>query len=285
MIRFFKDFVLGIGSCIEAVRIVFQRKLWIYFIVLALFSSLIVYGAFLLSQNLEVCDVCDYKDDDPQEYLLASFKLFINLLLAFLGLRLNKYFVLVLLPPMLARISERTEYFLTGNKYKFVWRLFIQDVVRGVKIALRNLLWEAGILLTWLALTLLLKVTFGINTPEWLTWVFGFVIGWYFYGYSMMDYTNERRRLDISDSTRFIRKHMGLTLAIGAVYSSMFLLNIDFSWFFDDNWLKHININLGVVFAPVICVVAATVGIHDLVDLSKNEFASSTNDVIEPTAE
>jgi len=74
----------------------------------------------------------------------------------------------------------------------------------------------------------------------------------------MMDYVNERRRLSIRKSVTFVREHAGFAIGNGFVFSLMFIIPYD----------------IGVILAPVLAVVAGTIGMHELVDLNKNPYAN-----------
>ena len=51
-----------------------------------------------------------------------------------------KYLVVIILSPLLAHLSQKTEQILTGNKYRFNLEQLIKDIRRGIRIALRNLI-------------------------------------------------------------------------------------------------------------------------------------------------
>ena len=44
----------------------------------------------------------------------------------------------------------------------------------------------------------------------------------YFYGFSFIDYSNERNKLSVKESVRFIRKNKGLSVGIGMIFSFCF---------------------------------------------------------------
>ena len=265
--RFFKELVLGVRMSIQGTKFIFQHRLWWAFFFSALVAGVSIYFGVLISEDILQYEIPnDVRDSLPKlTYAVAVW--FFKLLLLVMTFKLNKYIVLILLPPLLSKISERTEKIITGNTYKFSWAQLLADIKRSVRIAFNNFLWEAGLLLIWLILSLIFKQL------EVLQPYYSFLIGLYFYGFSMLDYTIERRRLGIEESKRFIRKHAGLAFGIGLVYSALFLIHIDFAWFYDSGIMKNIDINIGVVFAPIICVVGATFGLHELLDLSKNTYA------------
>ncbi len=268
--RFFKDLITGLGMCFYSVEFIFKNRLWPYFLYSALVAGVCIWLGFYVSQDALDHQIPDAARGDVLSLTWEVGKWFARLVLLIMLLKLNKYIVLVLLPPVLAKASERTEYLIAGTKYKFNLRQFLNDIKRSLKIAGTNFLWEAGLLLLFMFIALI----FGSLKP--LYPYYSFVIGFYFYGFSMLDYSLERRRLSMEESKRFIRHHMGLAVAIGLVYSALFLLHLDFGWFTDHPTLKNLDVNIGVIFAPVICVVAATRSVHKRVDLSTNPYANPT---------
>jgi CysZ protein len=121
----------------------------------------------------------------------------------------GKYLLLAALSPVLALLSEKSEEILTGNRIPFNLGQFIKDVGRGVLVALRNLFAELGML------TLLWLGTFIIPILAPLTVILAFLISSFYYGFSMIDYINERDRKGLRESFQFIRNHRGLTIALG----------------------------------------------------------------------
>lgn len=268
MIRFFKDFWLGLQSCYLGVKFVFKHNLWPFFIFSAVVAGLVLYLGVWNSE-----DVLNYEVEKGQSLIDLTIDVAIwlgKLLMLVMAISLNKYIVLMLLPPVLVKVSERTETILTGNKYKFNLRHFWDDIKRSVKIVINNFAWEAGFLIVGMIVFTI------VGAPPMIKLIYGFLVGLYFYGFSMMDYTLERMRLSVEDSKRFIRKHAGFAVGLGFVYSSMILfLTIKFEWFIEEGpgIMDEIKLYFGVIFAPIICVTAATLGIHKLVDLRTNEHA------------
>lgn len=138
----------------------------------------------------------------------------------FFYLKISKYIVLALISPVLALLSERTEELLTGAGYSFSLKNWIRDSLRGGVLALRNLLLElalgAALLLLQLLLALFAPILAVFILP--LLPVASFVVGAYFYGFSMLDYRNERRQMSIRESTVEIRKRKGLATGIGSIF-------------------------------------------------------------------
>jgi len=173
----------------------------------------------------------------------------------------------------------------TGNYYPFELKQTLHDVKRGVRIALRNIMWE------YIFFLLILIVAFvGWESPTtspifYLT----YLVGFFYYGFSFIDYINERRRLDIDQSIHFMRKHKGLAMAIGGVFSLMIFVPVDigqmfdFSNFLDDPFLHVFTFIWQLILwglasiAPILAITAATLAMHNLVDLNNNQWSKSTS--------
>jgi CysZ protein len=156
----------------------------------------------------------------------------------------------------MALLSEKTEKILTGNHYSFDAGQFIRDVVRGMVLAFRNLVIEIAIVgALWFLDTYLTLVAApaGVLLAPILA-ILSFFISSYFYGFSALDYTNERKRLSIGRSIRFIRDNKGLAVGNGLVFNLLFKVPF-----------------IGPTIATVTCTVAATIAIHEKDNKMPNE--------------
>lgn len=251
--KFFKQFKLAAESYLDAVRFIKDNKLWHYFIPPLILSGLIIFGGYLIEDNLK-----SYEIDNPETLrglmLEMMHMLWLNSLVL-MAYKLRKYIVFVVLSPLLTQLSMLVERKLTGNDYPFDWKQFGKDIVRAIRIAFGNFVIEYLIIAIWFVLALIIPYL------SYATPVFLFAIGCYFYGFGMMDYVNERRRLNISESVKFVRENSGLAIGNGAIFSAMFFIPYD----------------IGVIFAPVLAIIAATMAMHETVDLGKTEFAIKSN--------
>jgi CysZ protein len=127
------------------------------------------------------------------------------------------FVVLMLMSPVLAYASELTEQKTLGTDYPFNLIQLIKDIWRGVLIALRNLFIE----LFWMVL--MFFFTF-IPVVGWTSPIIMFFISSYYYGFSFLDYNNERKRLSVSESTRLIKKRKGIAIGVGALYAIFLLI-------------------------------------------------------------
>jgi CysZ protein len=251
---FFNDLGLGFSSHIKAVGFIAKHNLWLYFLwplLIAIglwvggFASTFYLGDLLTDKILAWINLDSEWEISWLEFirpLLSTVVSFIfKVLLFLLFASMLKYIVLIICSPILAILSERIDEILTGTKIPFDFGQFIKDMLRGILVTLRNMILE---FLIWLACLLFTLIPLLGWVLGWLTIPFRYIIGWYFLGFSMMDYSYERRRMKISEGVRFTRRHKGIAIANGFVFS--LLLMIPF---------------LGISIAPVLSCVAATLAV------------------------
>jgi CysZ protein len=258
--RFFKHFYFGIVSYFKAIAFIARHQLWFYFVFPLACSFLLFYFGYQLMGG-----AYSYELGNPgtiRELMWEMIKMILLYTLAVVSIELRKYIVLTVLSPVLGRVSLKTEELLTGNHYRFSLIQYWNDTKRALRIIFGNLVIQYAISLIWIIISLIFS---GLQqfTPAILI-----AIGFYFYGFGMIDYINERRRLNIDESVDFVRKHAGFAMAIGCVFSLLFLMPFKFS-----PAVSTILEIIGVTFAPILAIIAATIGMHDLVDLQKNKFA------------
>lgn len=282
MLKLFKDFGLGVSTAFQGFGFAFRNKMghfFIYplimtFIIARLGVEFIGYGVDNLSiwiratlgiKAVEIADQSWWEWETIKTFMANSADYILSAVLwivfYFLLHKTIKYAVLILMSPVMALISEKTEEVLTGNKYPFEWRQFAIDVWRGVRIATRNFFIETGIMIGLWTLNLIAFFFLGpfAGIMSLVTLVAGFLISSYFWGFSTMDYTNERRRLKLSESIEFIRANKGIAIGNGLIFA--LFLEIPF-----------IGAYLGPVFATVMCTTGATLAIHKRVDLGNKKY-------------
>lgn len=281
--NFIRHFVLGIKSYWKAVSYIREHKLYWYLPIPAALMLIIYYvgseiASWQASWDPELgCLECS----NMNETIWFMVKMLLSISLGLVLMKFAKYIVVIVLSPLLSILSQSVEKKLTNNKYPFSLRQTLHDVRRGIRIALRNVMWEYIFFLI-----ILIVSAFGWEEAHqspvfYLT----FVIGFFYYGFSFIDYINERRRLDIDQSIHFMRNHRGLAIAIGTIYSILILVPVDLGEMTNfTGFLDHPFETLGTVLlqlvlwflassAPILAIVAATLSMHELVDLNTNKFS------------
>lgn len=213
-------------------------------------------------------------------------KLLAEISIAMLLMQFTKYLVVTLMSPLLAFLSQKTENIITGNQYPFNRHQFWIDIKRGVKLAIRNMIWQYFFFL----IILFICNLFWDKPQDSILFYITYLIGFYYYGFSFLDYVNERRRLTMDESILFMRKHRGLTISVGLGFSMLILVPVNLSALYD--WHKISTAPIEVVsqftvhfflwfcasIAPILTSIAATLAMNDVVDLSANHFFSTSNE-------
>lgn len=269
----FKNFGIGFSAYGKAIELLFTKGLIWYMIFPILLNVL-----FLVFGWLGIGSLSDYIENWLQNSLkieknsfygaeyIAPLSTYLSgiasgvvwVLMKFIFFFVFAYFggyiVIICLSPVFAFLSEKTEEILTGNKYRFNGDQMMRDVVRGILLALRNLFIELFYMITIFALGLFIPFIGGMIGSLLL-----FFISAYFYGFSFIDYNNERRRLTVKQSVQFMRTNKGMVIANGLIFSFFLLIP------FCGTTLAG--------FIAIISVIAATVATHKVVDLSTNSYA------------
>jgi CysZ protein len=114
----------------------------------------------------------------------------------------------------------------------------LKDMLRGIRLALRNTIWQTVYIVSVLILSFFPLI-------GWVTPIIALFIECYYYGFSMMDYSCERHKLSSSESVAFISRQKGLAIGNGLIF-----------------YLMHIIPIIGWVLAPAYAVVAATLSLY-----------------------
>ncbi len=165
-------------------------------------------------------------------------EIMVRLILVLFYFSLFKYLFLIVGSPLFAYLSEKTESIIEGKDYPFDLKQLMKDVVRGVKLAVRNTLWQTVYMISLLILSFFPLV-------GWITPLITLFIECYYYGFSMLDYSCERHKLSPTESISYIGNHKGLAIGNGMVF-----------------YLMHLVPIVGWVLAPSYAVVAATISLY-----------------------
>jgi len=171
-------------------------------------------------------------------FLFVMGGIMVRLILVFFYFSLFKYLFLVIGSPVFAYLSEKTESIIEGKEIPFSSAQMLKDMVRGIRLALRNCFWQT------VYTTSILILSF-VPIVGWITPVISGLVECYYYGFSMLDYSCERHKLSPVESIAFIGKRRGLAMGNGLVF-----------------YLMHFIPFIGWVLAPSYAVVAATISLY-----------------------
>lgn len=271
--RFFKNLLIGLRAYFKAIRFIREHKLYWYILI----PAVLMLGIYKIGEHIQQKAV-HVEVTNMNEIIWFLIHMMIEISIALLLMNFAKYLVVILLSPLLAHLSEKTERILTGNTYPFNFQQLFHDVRRGIRIAVRNLIWQY-----FFFLIIFLVSAIGWKEPEKApVFYLIYAIAFYYYGFSFIDYVNERRKLNMDESIHFVRQNRGLAVAIGMIYSILILMPVDLSVIFSFSSFKNESFLVGIggfflhlllwVFAataPILAIVSATIAMNDIVDLKK----------------
>ncbi|MBA4166743.1 MAG: EI24 domain-containing protein [Chitinophagaceae bacterium] len=245
-----KEIIIAIQSYFSAHRFISSHKLWKWIIVPGiLYMIVFIAGIYIFWQSSDKAVTyithrigidrwLHSQASGVLSFIFLMGEIMVRLVLIFFYFSLFKYIFLIVGSPLFAYLSEKTEAIMEGKDIAFSFRQLLKDIYRGVKLALRNTLWQTVFTVSILILSLFPVI-------GWISPVIMLFVECYYYGFSMLDYSCERRKMSASASIEFIAKHKGLAVGNGIVF-----------------FLMHIVPFIGWVLAPAYAVVAATISLY-----------------------
>lgn len=255
-----KEIVIAFQSYADAHQFIRKHKLWKWIIIpgiiyLILFLIGLYFflktGNFMVEYLMTHTNVKAWMDKIDTGWLKFFYTLaqiVIHFVLLLFYFSLFKYIFLIIGSPVFAYLSEKTENIMEGKDFPFNFPKFITDIVRGVRLAIRNLFWQT----LFLASLFLLSI---LPVAGWIAPLIALFVECYYVGFSMLDYNSERHNMNYHQSIKFVGRHKGLAIGNGMVY-----------------YLMHLIPVVGWLFAPSYAVVAATLSI----------ISAKKNNIIQP---
>jgi CysZ protein len=245
-----KEIIIAIQSYADAHRFIVKHRLWKWILVTGIIYALLFFASLyffwitskgVIGYALNATGVTNWLIQFKESFwgfLIVIITIAVQLILFLFYFSLFKYIFLIVASPLFAYLSEKTAAIMEGTEYPFSFSQLIKDIVRGIKIALRNCLWQTVYSLSILILSFIPVIglaTIGI----------AFLVECYYLGFSMLDYSCERNKLSTNQSIEFIGKHKGLAVGNGMVF-----------------YLMHMAIIVGWIVAPTYAVIAATLSLY-----------------------
>ncbi len=245
-----KEIIIAIQSYGKAHRFISTHKLWrwiigpgVLYMILFVVSMFLFWktatGAVSYLNNVTGLRAwLERMNSGLLSFLVSFAELVLTLLMLQFYFSLFKYIWLIIGSPLFAWLSEKTEALIEEREYPFNLQQLLKDMWRGIRLAIRNTLWQSVYTVAILLLGL-------IPLVGWAAPVLALFIECYYYGFSMLDYSCERHKLSPAESIRYVGSHKGLAIGNGVVF-----------------YMMHIVPILGWVLAPAYAVVAATISLY-----------------------
>ncbi|AXT51870.1 coproporphyrinogen III oxidase [Aquimarina sp. BL5] len=220
-----KNIINGIKAYFGGFALISKLGLWKYFAVPILISFLtgilFMASAWFLSDPLGTIIAKAWVWDWGSETFAVISKYFSILLILAIGLVLYKHIIMALSAPFMSPVSEKVEVHLLGDQHQDHQHRntsFREQLMRGIRINVRNLFRELLFIIPLLILSLIPIV--GI-----IATILIFAIQAYYVGFGNMDYTMERH-FKYKESVQFVRKHRGTAIGNGIVFMLVLLIPI-----------------------------------------------------------
>ena len=157
----FKGVSAGIIAYGKALRLISKLGLWGYVLIPALISlflaAMIGFSAWNLSDDIGHQLIAWYPWETGQAIVESIGTFFSGIFVIALGLMLYKHLIILLSVPFMSPLSEKVENHLRGNTapIRFSMTNLIKDLIRGLRIALRNIIRESFYLVLLLIASLI----------------------------------------------------------------------------------------------------------------------------------
>lgn len=241
-----KEIVIAVQSWSEAHRFIQEHRLIKWIIIPGIiYTLLFIAGMYFfwsssndavswISQQLRIEPWLQKARSEWLSFFFVMMGMMLRLILVLFYFSLFKYLILIIGSPVFAYLSEKTEAIIDGKEHTLNWPDLKKDAFRGIKLALRNSVWQSVYLIALILLSLLPLV-------GWITPIIALLMEGYYFGFSMLDYSFARNDFTPAQSIHFTGQHKGLAIGNGVLF-----------------FLMHIVI----VLAPAYAVIAATLSVH-----------------------
>ena len=241
-----KEIVIAVQSWSEAHRFIQEHRLIKWIIIPGIiYTLLFIAGMYFfwsssndavswISQQLRIEPWLQKARSEWLSFFFVMMGMMLRLILVLFYFSLFKYLILIIGSPVFAYLSEKTEAIIDEKEHTLNWPDLKKDAFRGIKLALRNSVWQSVYLIALILLSLLPLV-------GWITPIIALLMEGYYFGFSMLDYSFARNDFTPAQSIHFTGQHKGLAIGNGVLF-----------------FLMHIVI----VLAPAYAVIAATLSVH-----------------------
>lgn len=246
-----KEIITAVQAYFHTHRFIIKHRLWKWILIPGLiYTVLFCLGIylFMVSSNSAIeymlmksglKEWMEKMESSWLSFLLIFGQLVLQLVLLLFYFSLFKYLFLIIGSPLFAYLSEKTESIMEGKDFPFSFAQLTKDMARGIRLALRNMLWQTVYTVSILILSF-------VPLVGWVTPLLALIIECYYLGFSMLDYSCERNKLSTTQSVLFIGRHKGLAIGNGMIFYMMHMLPV-----------------LGWILAPSYAVIAATISLYN----------------------
>lgn len=137
----------------------------------------------------------------------------------FIGLALlSGFFVMLMLAPVTSYMAEKTANILEGKMKEQDLKTTLKNVIRGISLTLTNMFYEILFAFIFIIVGLIPLVGWAV-APIGM-----FLVSTYFFGFSHLDYMNERRDRNVKQSRIWVYKNKGLAVGSGIPFALVLMI-------------------------------------------------------------
>ena len=222
-----QSLLYGVTTYLRGFQLIARYRLWLYFWIPVLLSLLlgvaVLRTAWAISDDMGGWLLQWY----PWEWGRTTVEKITTVLsgvsLVAFTLLVFRYIIMAIASPFMSLLSERLEHKLyperKGSGFSFP-KMF-SDLVRGVRIALRNIIREVFLTLLLLLLGVIIP-PLGVVVP-----ILIILLQAFYAGFGNFDYTLERR-FRVRESVQFVRRHRMYALSNGLVFVFLLMTVVGF---------------------------------------------------------
>ncbi len=214
--------VKSVFAYAKALTIINTLKLWKYFVIpilISVFTAIVIISlAYTFSGDIGGYIKTIWKWDFGKETFGVVSTFISGLLILALGLILYKHIIMALSAPFMSPVSEKIEKHLLGDKHEHRRTTNTEQLVRGIRINVRNLFKELFFTIPILMLGFIPVI--GIVSSILL-----FFMQSFYAGFGNMDYTLERH-FSYKESLSFVQRNKGIAIGNGIGFVLLSLIPI-----------------------------------------------------------
>lgn len=212
----------SIKAYFGAFEVISKLKLWKYFaipIAISIFTAIIIMSsAYFLADDVGAYVNNIWSWEFGKETFAVISKFISGLLILIVGLILYKNIVMALSAPFMSPVSEKIEKHFLGEQHTHRKTNTSEQLIRGIRISLRNLSRELG-------LTLMILIIGFIPVIGLISAPLIFLTQAFYAGFGNMDYTLERH-FSYKESVVFVRRNKGIAIGNGMIFILFLLIPV-----------------------------------------------------------
>lgn len=223
-----QEILLGIRAYFQSLSLINKLKLWKHFFTPILISfvigGLIGFLVYYFSDNIGCFISRIWIWNWGKETFGTIGTVLGGIIIVAIGLILYKHIVMALASPFMSPVSEKIEKYYNEQKGEKFDELthrntsFQQQLVRGIRVNVRNLSKELLYTVVLLLLSLIPVINF-VTAPLL------FLVQAYYAGFGNMDYTLERH-FNYKESINFVQKNKGVAIGNGIIFMLLLMIPV-----------------------------------------------------------